>query len=473
MTIIKCPKCSESLNVKDSGVYNCPSCHSQFQYKHKKVSLLKAGKLKVKPSSIVSILFWSLSIIGIFIAQPLMILNFLGGILVILSALIIMPPVHRAYTKKFPIRLRYALIASFVIFLTGIVYGMNTWTNSNQYAHLNATQEQNKKLEEETNKRLNAELAQKEAEKREEEAKENALKEQSEKEALAMLIAEAKSINKDYPKEVDSVVTDVKGAQDANLKLINETQKVTDSNTNEEKTLTKLLDVISVVDGDTIKVSELGTLRLIGIDTPETVDPRKPVQCFGKEASNKAKSLLTGKKVRLEFDSTQGRLDKYGRTLAYVYTEDGLFFNKEMIEQGFAHEYTYSTPYKYQTEFKNAQKEAQEAKEGLWGAACKCEKGEEVSRSCTACNQATVKKSNWDCSTYSEKVASSSCSNKCATSTPVTPKPTSSFSCNCSKACTVIKSCAEAQYQLNTCGCKQRDADKDGIACDSAPLNCQ
>lgn len=127
--------------------------------------------------------------------------------------------------------------------------------------------------------------------------------------------------------------------------------------------------VTDVVDGDTIKVNINGkveTLRLIGLDTPETVDPRKPVQCFGKEASNKAKEILTGKKVRVEKDSTQGELDKYNRLLAYVYREDGLFYNKYMIEQGYAHEYTYNTPYKYQVEFKAAQKSAQSTQLGLW-----------------------------------------------------------------------------------------------------------
>jgi|SRR5215216_1170712 len=67
--------------------------------------------------------------------------------------------------------------------------------------------------------------------------------------------------------------------------------------------------VTDVVDGDTIKVRMSGkeeTLRLIGIDTPETVDPRKSVQCFGKEASNKARELLSGKNVRIEMDATQG-----------------------------------------------------------------------------------------------------------------------------------------------------------------------
>jgi endonuclease YncB( thermonuclease family) len=126
--------------------------------------------------------------------------------------------------------------------------------------------------------------------------------------------------------------------------------------------------VVSVVDGDTVKVSINGTtetLRLIGLDTPETVDPRKTVQCFGKEASNKAKELLTGKKVRIEKDATQGDKDKYGRTLAYIYVGD-IFYNKYMIEQGYAHEYTYNTPYKYQAEFKLAQKTAETNKAGLW-----------------------------------------------------------------------------------------------------------
>ncbi len=139
--------------------------------------------------------------------------------------------------------------------------------------------------------------------------------------------------------------------------------------TNKETSEYKYYSVTEVVDGDTVKINKDGkieTLRLIGLDTPETVDPRKPVQCFGKEASNKAKELLNGKKVRLETDSTQGTYDKYNRTLAYIYLESGLFYNKHMIEQGYAHEYTYNTPYKYQSEFKLAQKSAQDNKRGLW-----------------------------------------------------------------------------------------------------------
>lgn len=131
-----------------------------------------------------------------------------------------------------------------------------------------------------------------------------------------------------------------------------------------------LYPVTKVVDGDTIYVLIDGkkqTIRFIGVDTPEVVDPRKPVQCFGKEASAFTKSLLTGKSVRLEADETQDNKDKYNRLLRYIYLEDGTLVNKELIVQGYAHEYTYEVPYTYQAEFKQAQKTAQLEKKGLWG----------------------------------------------------------------------------------------------------------
>lgn len=138
----------------------------------------------------------------------------------------------------------------------------------------------------------------------------------------------------------------------------------------EQKTL---YFITSVVDGDTFKVDINGavkTIRVIGIDTPETVDPRKPVECFGVEASNKAKTVLSGQKVRLEYDPTQGELDKYARTLRHVFLQDGTNFGLLMIKEGYAHEYTYAVPYKYQSEFKAAQKQATETKAGLWGDVC-------------------------------------------------------------------------------------------------------
>ena len=127
--------------------------------------------------------------------------------------------------------------------------------------------------------------------------------------------------------------------------------------------------VTKVVDGDTIDVM-IGTtterVRLIGINTPETVDPRKPVECFGREASAKAHELLDKQKVFLEADKTQDNRDKYGRLLRYARREDGLFYNLEIIKQGYAYEYTYQILYKYQTEFKAAQVLARENKLGLW-----------------------------------------------------------------------------------------------------------
>jgi micrococcal nuclease len=134
-------------------------------------------------------------------------------------------------------------------------------------------------------------------------------------------------------------------------------------------TNTKTYSVIQVVDGDTIKVSMNGekvTIRLIGVDTPETVDPRKPVQCFGKEATNKIIELLRNKIVVLEEDESQGDKDKYGRLLRYIFLPDGTNVNKALIQEGYAYEYTYRLPYKYQGEFKEAQISARENKRGLW-----------------------------------------------------------------------------------------------------------
>ncbi len=130
--------------------------------------------------------------------------------------------------------------------------------------------------------------------------------------------------------------------------------------------------VTRVIDGDTIDVllnGETMRIRLIGINTPETVDPRKPVECFGAEASAHLKSLLTDQAVTLEIDESQGDTDKYGRLLRYVFLK-GDNVNLTMIKEGYAYEYTYSTPYHYQTEFKAAEADAREHERGLWGTVC-------------------------------------------------------------------------------------------------------
>jgi micrococcal nuclease len=90
------------------------------------------------------------------------------------------------------------------------------------------------------------------------------------------------------------------------------------------------------------------------------------VECFGKEASDFLKNLLTGKEVKLESDPSQADRDKYSRLLRYVYLDDGTFVNKKIVEDGFGYEYTYNLPYKFQKEFKEAQKQAEVGKMGLW-----------------------------------------------------------------------------------------------------------
>jgi micrococcal nuclease len=122
-----------------------------------------------------------------------------------------------------------------------------------------------------------------------------------------------------------------------------------------------------VVDGDTIIVNIDGKkerVRLIGVDTPETKHPKKPVEYFGKEASAFTKRMVGGKRVRLEYD--QQRRDKYGRLLAYVFVEDGTFLNAEIVKQGYGFAYT-RFPFKYLDDFRDYEREARENSRGLWG----------------------------------------------------------------------------------------------------------
>lgn len=131
-----------------------------------------------------------------------------------------------------------------------------------------------------------------------------------------------------------------------------------------------------VIDGDTIEVlieGEPKTVRLIGINTPETVDPRRPVQCFGKEASNKMKELVDGKWVRLEKDVSD--TDKYGRLLRYIFLplENGesLFVDDYLVRQGYANAVSYPPDVKYYEQFKKAEEEARRQNLGLFN---KCKK---------------------------------------------------------------------------------------------------
>lgn len=168
----------------------------------------------------------------------------------------------------------------------------------------------------------------------------------------------------------DDVGQEVQGVSTSNtspseVSLDQESQG--DSPTNSEGQ--EVYQVVKVVDGDTLEVDLNGTttkIRIIGIDTPETVDPRKPVQCFGKEASNKAKEILSNQLVTLVADQSQGNTDKYKRLLRYVYLPDGTDYGLYMISNGYAHEYTYDIPYEHQAQYKQAQADAMNGDKGLW-----------------------------------------------------------------------------------------------------------
>jgi micrococcal nuclease len=122
--------------------------------------------------------------------------------------------------------------------------------------------------------------------------------------------------------------------------------------------------VTRVVDGDTIVVGD-ERVRLIGVDTPESVKPGTPVECFALEASAFLKRLIAGRRVRLELDVE--RRDRYGRLLAYVYRRsDGLFVNAELVRRGYASVATFPPNVRHVAEFVRLQRSARSAGRGLW-----------------------------------------------------------------------------------------------------------
>ena len=238
----------------------------------------------------------------------------------------------------------------------------------------------------------------------------------------------------------------------------------THSASREEQEVAILYRVVKVVDGDTLVVAMDGknvTIRLIGLDTPETVDPRKVVQCFGKEASEKAKETLSGTSVRLEMDPSQGELDKYGRTLAYAFLPDGRDFNELMIAEGYGHEYIYNLPYKYQAEFKAAERQAREGKRGLWADdACA-----ESARPGKTSTMNDLRSRSWsDASTDAARQGLA------ASSTGYTGYECSRNVYNCSD----FKTQSEAEAVFESCGgslndIHKLDSDGDGRVCESLP----
>jgi micrococcal nuclease len=125
----------------------------------------------------------------------------------------------------------------------------------------------------------------------------------------------------------------------------------------------EIYKVKRVIDGDTLLLVNGERVRLIGVDTPETKHPQKPVQYFGREAYLFTKQMVDGKEARFEFE--RQKRDRYGRLLAYVYLLDGTFLNAEIIKQGYGFAYT-RFPFKYIEEFRRYEREAREKRKGLW-----------------------------------------------------------------------------------------------------------
>ena len=127
--------------------------------------------------------------------------------------------------------------------------------------------------------------------------------------------------------------------------------------------------VIDFSDGDTIRVDMSGkteTIRFIGVDTPETHDPRKAVQCFGLKAAEYTKNRIGKNAVRLESDPLNTNRDRYNRLLRYVYLPDGSLINADIIKDGYGFAYT-SFPFSKMDEFEKLQSNAKDQNLGLWG----------------------------------------------------------------------------------------------------------
>ena len=129
--------------------------------------------------------------------------------------------------------------------------------------------------------------------------------------------------------------------------------------------------VIRVIDGDTMEVQDgprVLIVRLLGIDTPETVHPSEPVECFGAAATRFADDRLLGREVTLEYDPSQGRRDYFGRTLAYLWVETApmTLFNHASVRRGYALEYTYDSAYAWQSRFMRAESIARQQRRGVW-----------------------------------------------------------------------------------------------------------
>lgn len=143
------------------------------------------------------------------------------------------------------------------------------------------------------------------------------------------------------------------------------TPEIASDSANINKENLQKVKVSRVIDGDTIELEGEQKVRYIGIDTPETVDPRRDPQCFGKEASLQNKQLVEGKEIYLEKDVSE--TDRYGRLLRYIYLEEnGISINEQLVKEGYAVASSYPPDIKYQEKLTAAEQEARNNQKGLW-----------------------------------------------------------------------------------------------------------
>jgi micrococcal nuclease len=135
-------------------------------------------------------------------------------------------------------------------------------------------------------------------------------------------------------------------------------------------TASEQLTVERVVDGDTVDLRNGLRVRVLGIDTPERVDPNTPVECWGPQATEFARATLEGEPVTIAGDPTQAAVDRYGRTLAYLTLADGRDYSVLAAGAGMARAYTFDRPVQKAPQIEAAEAEARAAGRGLWGAGC-------------------------------------------------------------------------------------------------------
>ena len=147
------------------------------------------------------------------------------------------------------------------------------------------------------------------------------------------------------------------------LSLLIGCQLGTEDETETYEQTTSYERVTSVIDGDTIELASGERVRYIGIDTPETHHPDKPIECFGIEATNRNRELVENKKVELVSEGPNR--DQYGRLLRHVFI-DGTFVNSQLVWEGFARASSFGEPSKFHQVFVQLEAASRNAKRGLW-----------------------------------------------------------------------------------------------------------